>query len=353
MKTSRASRSPPRSVPSKNRLWTNSNTESCADGHGEPRIGQLDVDRPRVAGTRAPRDVAAALEGVDEPGDAAHAQPHCVSELCRRSIRRSARASRPRIPSPLTPSPRAAREPPPRRGGGARSARGTLPTRQRARASRRGRRSCPSCKPARAVIAAITSLPPRPAALSQLPSRTSLAPILTAALGRVQSCSLPYAPSPGSPGLASRYGTPRRPRLHAALDRRRAGRVARPRDDRGGGRRGDHDVRHRARVRPRSGGARPQRAPRRGRPPRRGRGVDGPSRDERRHEPTGRRLGRRRPGEGDPCGLRGEPSRRSTASLSTSTSSTRRIRGRRGRPPCGRWRAWSTTASCATSASRT
>ena len=52
-----------------------------------------------------------------------------------------------------------------------------------------------------------------------------------------------------------------------------------------------------------------------------------------------------------PTARRASP--RSTGCRSTSTSSTRPIRGRRGEPPCARWPDSSTTASCGASGSRT
>ena len=53
-------------------------------------------------------------------------------------------------------------------------------------------------------------------------------------------------------------------------------------------------------------------------------------RDERRHDAAGRRVDPGRPREGDPRRLRGEPGRARRPRRSTSTSSTRPIRARRG-----------------------
>ena len=95
----------------------------CATGHSEPRIGQLDVDRPRVAGTRAPRD-SRSSRGCRRAGRCGTLSPIASPSSVWRSIRPPA----PRQPagdqarSPR--APRADREPPPRRGGGVCSARG-------------------------------------------------------------------------------------------------------------------------------------------------------------------------------------------------------------------------------------
>ena len=101
------------------------------------------------------------------------------------------------------------------------------------------------------------------------------------------------------------------PRLHAP-------RRARPGDDRGGARRRDHGVRHRARVRGNEAPAR-RRAARAG----------GPGRDQGR---DGRAAGSPTAARGRSAPTARRASRRSAGCRSTCTCSTRPIRARRGRP---------------------
>ena len=107
--------------------------------------------------------------------------------------------------------------------------------------------------------------------------------------------------------MADSLGAQSRPRLHAALHGRRPRRGAGARDDRCGRRRGDHRVRHGALLRPRSRGARAQRAVACSCAARVRRGADRPDRDEGRDDARRQRLGAGRPREGDPVRLRGEP----------------------------------------------